>query len=90
MRLFICEFITGGGLQNKELPEGLIQEGDVVEINPRLTTSYVGLRQSLDLNPAELILSIWQNREFPEGDRKEDHEKQFLPVNLLLEKTNVV
>ncbi len=57
----------------------------VVEINPRLTTSYVGLRQSLSLNPAELILSIWQNGTIPEV-----HKKQFLPVNLLLEGANVV
>ncbi len=57
----------------------------VVEINPRLTTSYVGLRQSLSLNPAELILSIWQNGTIPEV-----HKKQFLPVNLFLEGANVV
>jgi tyramine---L-glutamate ligase len=57
----------------------------VVEINPRLTTSYVGLRQSLALNPAELILSIWQNGRVPEV-----YEKEFLPVNILLEEKNVV
>ena len=57
----------------------------VVEINPRLTTSYVGLRASLSLNPAELILSIWQN-----GGMSEVHIKQILPVNLLLEEENVV
>ena len=57
----------------------------VVEINPRLTTSYMGLRQSLSLNPAELILSIWQNGTIPEV-----HKKQFLPVNLFLEGANVV
>jgi predicted ATP-grasp superfamily ATP-dependent carboligase len=57
----------------------------VVEINPRLTTSYVGLRVSLALNPAELILSIWQN-----GALAEVNEKEFIPVNLLLEETNVV
>lgn len=57
----------------------------VVEINPRLTTSYVGLRQSLALNPAELIVSIWQNGAMPEV-----HKDEFLPVNLLLEEANVV
>ena len=57
----------------------------VVEINPRLTTSYVGLRESIALNPAELIVSIWQNGSIPEVD-----EKNFLPVNLLLEEANVV
>ena len=57
----------------------------VVEINPRLTTSYVGLRESLALNPAELIVSIWQNGALPEVNKKD-----FLPVNLLLEEANVV
>ncbi len=57
----------------------------VVEINPRLTTSYVGLRESIALNPAELIVSIWQNGSIPEVD-----EKNFLPVNLLLEEANVI
>ena len=56
----------------------------VVEINPRLTTSYIGLRRSLSLNPAELILSIWQNGTMPEV-----HNKQYLPVNILLEEENV-
>lgn len=57
----------------------------VVEINPRLTTSYVGLRSSLALNPAELIISIWQNSIIPDV-----HKKNFLPVNVLLEETNDV
>ena len=57
----------------------------VVEINPRLTTSYAGLRESLALNPAELILSIWQNEALAEIN-----EKDLLPVNLLLEEANVV
>jgi len=52
----------------------------VLEINPRLTTSYVGLRQSISLNPAELFVSIWQNGVIPEVN-----EKDFLPVNLLLD-----
>jgi predicted ATP-grasp superfamily ATP-dependent carboligase len=56
-----------------------------VEINPRLTTSYVGLRRSLSINPAELILSIWQNGVIPEVNKKD-----FIPVNLLLEEANVV
>lgn len=29
----------------------------VVEINPRLTTSYAGLRESIGANPAELIIN---------------------------------
>ena len=30
----------------------------ILEVNPRLTTSYVGLRASIDLNPAELVLAM--------------------------------
>ena len=68
------------------VPEDGSESGPVVvEINPRLTTSYVGLRQSLALNPAELIVSIWQNGAMPEI-----HRDEFLPVNLLLEEANVV
>ena len=33
----------------------------VLEINPRLTTSYVGLRASLDVNPAALVLSLFDD-----------------------------
>ncbi|MDP3776743.1 ATP-grasp domain-containing protein [Methylotenera sp.] len=36
----------------------------VVEINPRLTTSYVGLEQALDYNPAKLILDCVLNDKF--------------------------
>jgi predicted ATP-grasp superfamily ATP-dependent carboligase len=34
----------------------------VLEINPRLTTSYVGLRQATGLNPARLVLDLHYNR----------------------------
>ena len=37
----------------------------LLEINPRLTTAYAGLRQSLGCNPAELIISVLQNEQFP-------------------------
>jgi predicted ATP-grasp superfamily ATP-dependent carboligase len=38
-------------------------EGPVVlEINPRLTTSYVGLRDSIGLNPAALVLDLLNRR----------------------------
>jgi predicted ATP-grasp superfamily ATP-dependent carboligase len=30
----------------------------VLEVNPRLTTSYIGLRKSIGRNPAELVLSL--------------------------------
>ncbi len=29
-RLFVCEFITGGGMQDQELPAGLAHEGDMM------------------------------------------------------------
>ena len=37
---------------------------DVLEINPRLTTSYVGLHQALNANPAKLILDCMLNDQF--------------------------
>lgn len=39
--------------QNQILPNQII----VVEINPRLSTSYAGLRESIGVNPAELIIN---------------------------------
>ncbi len=36
----------------------------VVEINPRITTSYIGLRESLNCNPAQLILDLIDNPTF--------------------------
>lgn len=36
----------------------------VLEINPRLTTSYVGLREALNYNPAKLILDCVLNDKF--------------------------
>jgi len=30
----------------------------VVEVNPRLTTSYAGLRRAIGVNPAELVLGL--------------------------------
>jgi predicted ATP-grasp superfamily ATP-dependent carboligase len=33
-------------------------ESYVVDINPRITTSYVGLHQSLNVNPAQLLLTM--------------------------------
>lgn len=38
----------------------------VVEINPRLTTAYAGLRRSLGGNPAEWIISAFRNGRLPE------------------------
>lgn len=44
----------------------LIDEEDitVLEINPRLTTSYVGLRTALRCNPARLVLDLIYNARF--------------------------
>lgn len=38
----------------------------ILEINPRLTTAYAGLRESLGVNPAVLILETLQNGRFPD------------------------
>lgn len=45
----------------------LLIDGDaltVLEINPRLTTSYVGLRAALQCNPARLVLDLIYNARF--------------------------
>jgi len=49
----------------------------VVEINPRLTTSYTGLTSSLGSNPAEMIMTLMQNRRFPDL-----HEVNCKPVTI--------
>jgi predicted ATP-grasp superfamily ATP-dependent carboligase len=36
----------------------------VIEINPRLTTSYVGLREAMGCNPAKIILDCLLNKSF--------------------------
>lgn len=36
----------------------------VLEVNPRLTTSYVGLRAATGLNPARLIMDLFYNPDF--------------------------
>jgi predicted ATP-grasp superfamily ATP-dependent carboligase len=37
----------------------------VIEVNPRLTTSYVGLRRAVNFNPAQAIVNAVLNRELP-------------------------
>lgn len=37
----------------------------LLEVNPRLTTSYAGLRQATQCNPARLILDMFYNGDFP-------------------------
>jgi len=41
----------------------------VMEINPRLTTSYAGLRRAIEVNPAELVLDLHYNGRFIEAER---------------------
>ena len=36
----------------------------VVEINPRLTTAYIGIRESIGANPAELIINTLTERDY--------------------------
>ena len=45
----------------------IIQEREIflIEINPRLTTSYVGIYDAIGINPAELILKSFQDRQLP-------------------------
>ena len=60
----------------------LIISGDrliVVEINPRLTTSYAGLHSSLSVNPAQLLLAAQQG-----GDLAPLAAEQCAPVVLTL------
>jgi len=42
------------GVDLVDTPGGAV----ILEVNPRLTTSYVGLRRSLGVNPAELVLAL--------------------------------
>jgi predicted ATP-grasp superfamily ATP-dependent carboligase len=58
------------GLQGYVGVDVIIADNDplVVEINPRLTTAYAGLRQSLGANPAEWVLSVFKTGHMPEID----------------------
>jgi predicted ATP-grasp superfamily ATP-dependent carboligase len=42
-----------------------VENDTVIEINPRLTTSYVGLRALAEFNLAEAMLALARNRELP-------------------------
>lgn len=39
----------------------------VIEVNPRLTTSYIGLRKAVDFNPARAIIDAVLRRRLPEN-----------------------
>jgi predicted ATP-grasp superfamily ATP-dependent carboligase len=53
----------------------LITENEVllVEVNPRLTTSYVGLKSALGINPANLILQTFTDKKLPQVDLIRDN-----------------
>jgi len=52
----------------------------VLEINPRLTTSYAGLRASTGLNPAGMVLYLWRYGALPAGELG-----PVVPVDISLE-----
>lgn len=65
----------------------LIAKGDrpqVIEVNPRLTTSYVGLHRSIGVNPAGLVLETYQQDALPECSFV--HQ---LPVDVAVENAHV-
>jgi tyramine---L-glutamate ligase len=49
----------------------VVNDGDLVvlEINPRLTTSYAGLGRALGCNPAGLVLDLLYNARWTASDR---------------------
>lgn len=50
----------------------------VIEVNPRLTTSYAALRDSLGLNPATLVAPFARQAQKPAADRR------FRPIEIAL------
>ena len=56
----------------------------VLEVNPRLTTSYIGLRKSIRRNPAELVLSLLEGNKSISSALLSDE-----PVVINLEQTYV-
>ncbi len=49
----------------------LAREGPVVmEVNPRLTTSYIGLRKVADFNPAQAIVDVVFGRKLPKNGQR--------------------
>jgi predicted ATP-grasp superfamily ATP-dependent carboligase len=51
----------------------------VVEVNPRLTTSYAGLRRAIGLNAAELVLGLPASLETSSEPMR---ESRFIEVEL--------
>jgi len=59
-------------------PEGPV----VVEINPRLTTSYVGLTQAIGKNPARLVLDLLREENAFPSHSREYRESEFCSFSL--------
>jgi len=45
----------------------------VIEVNPRLTTSYAGLHRAIGLNPAKLVLGLPKSLEMSNDPMRESH-----------------
>lgn len=45
----------------------------VMEVNPRLTTSYIGLRKAVNFNPAQVIIDAVLRRRLPENVQSEGY-----------------
>ncbi len=45
----------------------------VIEVNPRLTTSYIGLRKAVNFNPAQAIIDAVLRRRLPENIQSEGY-----------------
>jgi predicted ATP-grasp superfamily ATP-dependent carboligase len=56
----------------------------VLEVNPRLTTSYVGLHEAIGCNPARLVLDLLYNHGFQPSDFKmpEEISRNVIEVTL--------
>lgn len=65
------------GVDLIDSPDGPV----VLEINPRLTTSYAGLRQAVGLNPAGLVLDLLK-RQIPDIQRPLQVTQQRVDVEL--------
>jgi predicted ATP-grasp superfamily ATP-dependent carboligase len=62
-------------------PDALV----VVEINPRLTTSYCGLGPALGANPAALVLDLLQGGALPDPFAPHGDDADPAPVKIVLE-----
>jgi predicted ATP-grasp superfamily ATP-dependent carboligase len=71
----------------------LTEEGPVmIEVNPRLTTSYVGVRKVVSFNPAQAIINSVLERELPADDKSKGYAffskvKTSTPTTEALQKT---